>query len=161
MCDRVSLSLPREATVQYQSISGLLFHPPHAFSRLLSIFQPPLMCFHENCETEQVGVVAPGVGTKQTWSSAGWFLLSVSLQPKHCKARLTFCSHVALHRWVQNQFEHTFTITNKSAFSLVCYKKSVRFKCLLCCKQATVPTRDLISLGNVWDFKESGCSVQG
>lgn len=59
------------------------------------------MRFHENSETEQVGVVAPGGRNNQTESGGlcvcvwggrrdmGGFTLSESLQPQHCQANQT------------------------------------------------------------------------
>lgn len=92
----------------------LVFSPSLSVSVYLSA---PLMRFHENNETEQVGVVAPGVGTTKLNREEAvledfcYLCLSSPSTARQFKARLYLFTHVGLHMYKQINTANTYTIT--------------------------------------------------
>lgn len=78
-----------------------------------------LMRFHENSETEQVGVVAPGVGTAKLNREEAvledfcYLCFSSQSTVSEFKAKLYLCTHVALHMYKQINTAHSYSITQR------------------------------------------------
>lgn len=94
MCDRVW-----RVQQYYSKVSQPCFFPS---TSLASVYlAPALKRFHENSEAEQVGVVAPGVGTAKHDEDATregfffFFVICASAAYKHCQAVIIYAHCVA------------------------------------------------------------------
>lgn len=122
ICDRAYCHHRKKQQVQsrvqlYGNKVSQACSPPPSLSASVYL-SAALMRFHENSETEQVGVVAPGVGTTKLNREEAVledFLLSVSLQPataRRFKVGLYLCTHVALHMCKQINTANAYSITH-------------------------------------------------
>lgn len=89
---------------QGKKYHSLVFSPSASLASVC--LAAALKCFHENSEAEQVGVVAPGVGTAKHDEDTMWegfffffFVISASAAYEHCQAVIIYGCCVAL---VQN-----------------------------------------------------------
>ena len=78
-----------------------------------------LMRFHENSEKEQVGVVAPGVGTTKLNTEEAvledfYYLCFYSQSSvREFKERFYLCTNMALHMYKQMNIAHSYTTTHR------------------------------------------------